>query len=150
MTSQQPPAHPLVSAIRSFDYRLQRPVLSRMNMESIEQSLEELDDFHEAVDWLYGEAFEAETPCVFQEEQEVMPPDLAAVGCRLSSDLNEALMLRLAEKLQKQDEAAEALSRQLKQLLTERARTAKLLQKTHDIRQHTLQTGERLGLGLVL
>ncbi len=129
------PPHPLMQAIRSFDYTLQKPVLNRLSLEKMEAALEELADFHGVVTgWDAGE----ETPY------------LAAVGCRLGSDLNEALMTRLGERLQAQDAAVEELSARLKNLLQERHRTARLLMKTREIRQRTLETGERLGLGLVL
>lgn len=131
---QNCPPHPLMTAIRSFDYTLQKPVLARMNLEKMATALAELAEFHDVVEDFSPPA----------------DPYLASVGCRLSTDLTEALMIRLADQLQEQDAAIEQLSSQLKALLARRHQTARLLNQAQDIRRRNVEAGECLGLGLLL
>jgi hypothetical protein len=90
-----------------------------------------------------------------QQESERMPETaeakaLLAAGCRLSSDLNETVLLQLVEQVQEQDTQIAALSRALAQQLFARAQTRQLLKHAHRLRQCGVKTAESAGLGVIL
>jgi hypothetical protein len=123
----------LHQSIRRFDRALRKPALQRLSLESAAQNLEEMTRFF----------LHADTAA----EDEI---SLVAAGCRLSSDLSEAMISRLQDAMLAHDAAIAALSRQLGERLKAREQASRLLCKAQALREQTQTTAEAAGLGVIL
>ncbi len=119
--------------LRNLDRALRRPVLEALGLQGIACMLRELRLFH-------------------QQAENARQGDnhLVAAGCRLSLDLNEALIAKLVDTVQSQEQAITLLSQQLKVRLEERDRATRLLHQAQNIRHQTAQSAESAGLGCIL
>lgn len=143
-TTHSGQTNPLVEAVRNLDRSLSYPDKLR--------SKKKLELFHaqhllQQVEQFFEQAQKQQT------QNEVETPEfktLLAAGCRLSSDLNENVLTRLVDQAQNQDEQILTLSRQLVRQLIARAQTGQLLRKAQTLKQHTVDTAETAGLGIII
>jgi hypothetical protein len=134
-------SHPLACSVRRLDRNLTRPALHRLDLESIQQVVRDLEHFH------------THAALRTAEPTHDPQPDLSALvvaGCRLSVDLNEALMNRLQDTLQTHEDTIQSLSGQLKTLLQSREKVNQLLRKTQHLQQQTQNAADAAGLGVIL
>ncbi len=123
---------PLRHTIDQVDRALRRPIRQMPSFTGIQQALDHLERF-------YAQA--RQTPDAAY---------LIAAGCRLSCDLNEAIIEKLVDRLQAQDEAIQQLSKQLREQLQAHHQATRLLERAQALKQETVETSETVGLGLIL
>ena len=123
--------NPLHQTLQSFDRALHRPVLQALPLDGLKCALEDIDRFR----------LQADRQCLERPDD-----PLVAAGCWLSSDLNEAVIERLVDAVQSQDDAIALLSRQLQQRLKERDQAVQLLRKAQRLKQHIWNTADSAGL----
>lgn len=125
-------SHSLYQSVRDFDRLLARPVLNALGLNGVRQALEVIERFYH------------------QAPHHPQPDTLLAAGCRLSCDLNQALVDKLVDNIQSQDAHIAELSSQLRQKLHERHQAAQLLKQAQALHQQTLNTAHIAGLGCIL
>lgn len=75
---------------------------------------------------------------------------LMVVGCRLCSDLNEQVLLRLMDLTQEQEQEAERLYTHIRKNVRDRHHLGQLLEKSQQIRNQTFDNAQSMGLGVIL
>jgi hypothetical protein len=75
---------------------------------------------------------------------------LMAVGCRLASDLNEKIVTRLSDLLDRREKNLEDLYKSVRKTVQEQQIAAKLLDRAQKNRELTVENGLALGLGMLV
>lgn len=128
--------------IRTFDRLLERKLLAQLSLDALRTVLSEMTRFHRQVRFMpVGNP----SPDSLDERS-----FLVAAGCRLSSDLNEAVIDRLLTTVEQHDAQITELSRLLAERLQARNEATRLLKEARDLRLQTAETGEQAGLGMIL
>ncbi len=165
----------LYETVLAFDTYLQKQTLERLTLEDAALILMRIELFQQAVgetQGTYHGVDETKTylpkypfgiqfdpmPCFSLNMQDdldnpyrEMPQEyLMAVGCRLASDLNEQVLLRLVDLLDERDKDLNDLYKKVRHHVKERQLTAILLNRAQCNRELTLENGISLGLGAIL
>ncbi len=75
---------------------------------------------------------------------------LMAVGCRLASDLNEKIVMRLSDLLDRREKNLEDLYKSVRKTVQEQQIANKLLNQAQKNRELTVEHGLALGLGMLV
>lgn len=75
---------------------------------------------------------------------------MIATGCRLSSDLSDAVLNRLVDRLQQREADLSLSHRAIRHQLQDQAHVSKLLSQVQTLRSDTSSLGEEAGLGMIL
>lgn len=163
----------LYETVLAFDTYLQKQTLEHLTLEDAALILMRIELFQQAVaetQGIYTAADETETylpkypfgiqfdqmPCFSVKDdlhdpyREMPQAYLMAVGCRLASDLNEQVLLKLVDLMDARAQDLEALYKKVRHHVRERQLTAILLNRAQCNRELTLENGLSLGLGAIL
>lgn len=121
----------LHQTVFAVDRALDRHVVRALPLEGLRLALDDMDRFRLQAD---------------RRQLEGQDHKLVAAGCRLSNDLNEAVIERLVDAVQHQDAAIAQLSRQLAQRLKDRDQALRLLNKAQRLKQQMMTTANEAGL----
>ena len=130
---------PFYADIKEFDRCLTRPFLNELSLDDARFLLARIESFNHVAK-------------AVQETQVLSKSDeyMIAVGCRLSSDLSEAIQDRLVDLVHARESDIVEMSVKLREQMRERFLANSLLTKASDIRTQTAVLGEKMGLGVVL
>lgn len=135
------PSKKLYESVRNLDRALARPLRKKpLATLQVGQLLKQVEGFYHVA----GQQSD------LAEEVDAGFRKLLAAGCRLSTDLNEAVLSQLMEQAQNQDAQIALLSRLLIRQLMARVQTGQLLKKVQTLRQKGLETAETIGLGVII
>jgi hypothetical protein len=139
-SSRPEPHHLLAASVRGLDEALSRRAPKQLALAQADSLLLQVEQFFQQA-WQHQKS-DAELPGEARM--------LLVAGCRLSSDLNETVLGRLIDQAQSQDAEIAQLSGQLARQLMARAQTGQLLKKAQRLKQHTVETAETAGLGVII
>ncbi|MBY0404059.1 MAG: hypothetical protein K2X66_09185 [Cyanobacteria bacterium] len=149
------PSTDLYQTVKEFDRFLGKEYLRTLSLEEAALILKKIESFHVIASQM-GEGNLDEIPLEGANAGEATPEKLSEieslilVGCRLTTDLNEKILLRIMDIYQDKDHETEKLYRQLHQNLRDRTLSTGLLKKSQQIRNAAVETSQAIGLGVIL
>ncbi|MBX2859732.1 MAG: hypothetical protein KTR14_00735 [Vampirovibrio sp.] len=129
----------LHQCVQEFDRCLGRDYLASLSLDEAQLLLGKIDTFHEA-------ALALKEDPELSSEQDY----LIAVGCRLTADLAESILMRVVDILGQREQELDVLHAKLRKRLKERHQASMLLNQARQSRNLIHQVGQSAGLGVVL
>ncbi|MGE0200784.1 MAG: hypothetical protein AB7P76_07440 [Candidatus Melainabacteria bacterium] len=135
----------VAQSVRDMDrYLRDREYLAMMGFTGANQVLAIIQTFNEQVAEYHTRRFDVDAGDLKSLERAIL------AGCRLSADLMESLQERLMDTIQQGESDIERLHVRLREQVKARHQAVMVMQKVQSARQAIQQSGEGLGLGVIL